>query len=171
MWIRFETKKQFAIKIYVGGVNAISAEPAVENFATKLRCQTLNSQPTSLQDYIVTLQQLWLDGITVSPGKVRQFVSVPSAKGFSVEAQITNAETVGGVQFEITRRKYEFNKTIHIASKNRKEKLSVLVDLEMTVGEFKELVEERTNISVDNQRYLFNGSVLFDGKFKRCSSF
>jgi hypothetical protein len=71
MWVRFKSKKQFAIKIYVGSINAVSGEPAVENMATKLRRQKLKSQGELLQDYVVTPQQLWLDGIATAPGQVR----------------------------------------------------------------------------------------------------
>jgi hypothetical protein len=34
MWIRFRSTKLYAIKIYVGAVNAVSGEPAVETAAT-----------------------------------------------------------------------------------------------------------------------------------------
>ena len=162
MWIRFKSTKQFAIKIYVGGVNAVSGEPAAENFATKLRRQTLKSQRASLQDYIVTPQQLWVDGIAVSPGKVRQFVAAPKGKGFSIEAQITNAETVGGIQFEVTRRKYQLNRVLQI--KSRQQNLSIMVDPEMTVRELKKHVEERTKMSVDMQRYFVDGGGIDDCK-------
>jgi len=55
MWIDFSeaTRQDYMIKIYVGGVNAISGEPAVENAATKLRRQKKQAKGSSLQDYIV----------------------------------------------------------------------------------------------------------------------
>ncbi|OJD15822.1 hypothetical protein AJ78_03965 [Emergomyces pasteurianus Ep9510] len=103
MWIRFESRSQFAVKIYVGGVNAISGEPSTENMATKLRRQKRYSESKSLQDYIVTPAQLWVDGIAIAPGKVRQFVAVASGQGFTVEAQVTGEEVVNGLQFEVTK--------------------------------------------------------------------
>ncbi|PGG98055.1 hypothetical protein GX51_07029 [Blastomyces parvus] len=102
MWIRFESKSQFAVKIYAGGVNVISGETSTENMATKLRRQKLHSENQSLQDYIVTPKQLWLDGIATAPGNVRQFVAVASGQGYTVEAQVTGEEVVDGLQFEVT---------------------------------------------------------------------
>ncbi|OAX84352.1 hypothetical protein ACJ72_01268 [Emergomyces africanus] len=103
MWIRFESRSQFAVKVYVGGVNIISGEPSTENMATKLRRQKLYSESKSLQDYIVTPMQLWIDGIATAPGAVRQFVAVSSGQGFTVEAQVTGEEVVNGLQFEVTK--------------------------------------------------------------------
>ena len=40
MWINFESSQTYIIKIHVGGVNAISGEPAVETAAAQLRRQT-----------------------------------------------------------------------------------------------------------------------------------
>lgn len=102
MWIRFKSHNRFAIKIYLGGVNAISGEPAVENAATKLRRLSLIANNKSVQDYAITPEQLWLDGIASSEGRVRQFVAMPIGTGYSVEAQLTGEELVGGLQFEVT---------------------------------------------------------------------
>jgi len=101
MWINFESKDRFAIKIYVGGVNAVSGEPMIENAATKLRRLNLIAQKKSVQDYVVTPNQLWLDGIASNDGCVRQFVAMPLGSGYSVEAQMTGEDLVGGLQFEI----------------------------------------------------------------------
>lgn len=68
MWIklRCNTGQGYMIKIYVGGVNAISGEPAVEDAATRLRRQTKlaahkaadnkryhDTKSSPLQDYVV----------------------------------------------------------------------------------------------------------------------
>lgn len=101
------------IKIYVGGVNAISGEPALEDAATKLRRITRLSgslhaysptpEPLSpLQDYIVVPDQSWIDGIADSNGTVRQFVAMPFDSGYSVESQITGQDSTGDIQFEVT---------------------------------------------------------------------
>ena len=101
MWIRFQSSQKFVIKILVGGVNAVSGEPEVEKVATMLRRQNLIASKKSVQDYVVTPDQLWLDGIASNDGCVRQFVAMPLGSGYSVEAQITGQETTGGLQFVI----------------------------------------------------------------------
>jgi hypothetical protein len=53
----------------------------------------------------VTPQQRWIDGVAAEAGLVRQFVAVPMGLGYSIEAQITHEEKLGGIQFEVTRRK------------------------------------------------------------------
>lgn len=105
MWIRFKSDRQFAIKIYIGGINDVSGEPEAENLATKFRRQKLKCQGALPQDYVVTPAQLWLDGIATSPGVIRQFVATTAGSGYSVEAQITGEDAVAGLQFEVTRRK------------------------------------------------------------------
>lgn len=105
MWINWHCKSRQAyhIKIYVGGVNAISGEPAVENAATRLRQQEkLRQGVRALQDYVTVPGQRWLDGIADSNGTVRQFVATPFGSGQSVETQITGEEVTGGTQFEVT---------------------------------------------------------------------
>lgn len=102
MWINFTSSKPYAIKVYVGGINAVSGEPAAESAETQERRQKQLRQGKSIQDYVVVPQQLWLDGIAVSPGKVRQFVAMSTGSGYSVEAQITGEEITAGIQFEIT---------------------------------------------------------------------
>lgn len=104
MWINFRSTKQYAIKVYVGAVNAVSGEPAIENAATQLRRRNMMAQGQSIQDYIVVPDQKWLDGIATSVGQVRQFVATPMESGQSVEAQITGEDVVGGIQFEVTPR-------------------------------------------------------------------
>ncbi|EKJ68938.1 hypothetical protein FPSE_10863 [Fusarium pseudograminearum CS3096] len=103
MWINFKSKCFYAIKVFVGGINAVSGEPSVEDAGTSLRRRNLIHQGKSVQDYIVTPDQRWLDGVAVEPGKIRQFVAMPVGTGHSIEAQMTGAEKAGGVQFEITR--------------------------------------------------------------------
>lgn len=111
MWINFECggSQDYMIKIYVGCINAISGEPAVEDAGTELRRQARlakdkgeNSGASSLQDYIVVPGQKWLDGIADSNGTIRQFVAMPFGSGHSVESQITGKDAAGGIQFEIT---------------------------------------------------------------------
>ncbi|OTB12231.1 hypothetical protein K445DRAFT_321228 [Daldinia sp. EC12] len=103
MWIDFRADWPFMIKIYAGGVNVVSGEHAAEDHHTKERRSAFRfGRRLFLQDYVVAPQQLWLDGIATSPGVVRQFVAMPVGQGYSVEAQLTGEETIGGLQFEIT---------------------------------------------------------------------
>lgn len=102
MWINFNSHKPYAIKIFVGGINIVTGEPAIETAASKLRQRTLLSQNKSIQDYLVVPDQPWIDRIPTSAGKVRQFVAMPVGTGLSVEAQMTGEEVTGGIQFEVT---------------------------------------------------------------------
>ncbi|KAI8721698.1 Ubiquitin-like domain-containing protein [Fusarium sp. LHS14.1] len=103
MWIGFSSQKNYAVKIYSGNVNVISGEPAVETANTSLHRRNLLKKGKTIQDYIVVPYQDWLDGFAVEPGVVRQFVAMPMRTGYSVESQVTGNDTVGGLQFEITR--------------------------------------------------------------------
>jgi len=85
MWLRFTSNKQFAIRIYIGGVNAITGEPMIPNMATLLKRQNGIGKK---QDYVVVPEQPWLDGIATSPGVVKQFVAVPYGSGYSIEHQV-----------------------------------------------------------------------------------
>ncbi|KAL1630523.1 hypothetical protein SLS56_004797 [Neofusicoccum ribis] len=60
-------KHPFAIKIYVGGVNAVSGEPKKAAEATRMEKLARNKP---IQDYVVTPQRLWLDGICSEDGNV-----------------------------------------------------------------------------------------------------
>lgn len=111
MWIKFESDAPFMIKIYCGGVNAISGEHSNEDADTKQRNSELIREGESMQDYIVVPSQPWLDGVAVKPSVVQQFVAMPMGHGYSVEAQLTGKEVVGGIQFEVT----PALRTLHLA--------------------------------------------------------
>ncbi len=70
LWLGFSAAawKPNAVKISIGGINAISGEPA--------DCE-LRSDP---QNYIVCPTQPWLDGIQIGQGLIRQFVAMPLGK-------------------------------------------------------------------------------------------
>ena len=103
MWISVESKVPFAIKIFTGGVNAISGEPTGNNDqAVMMRRLALVEKEKSVQDYIVTPKQLWLDGIASDNECVRQFVAMPLDSGYSIEAQVTGQDLIGGLQFHVT---------------------------------------------------------------------
>jgi hypothetical protein len=100
MWMSFSAKRPFAIKIYVGGVNAISGVPV--NETPEAMMERLQTSEKVKQDYVVLPDQPWLDGIASEDGRIRQFVAMPKGSGYSVEAQVTGEEKIGGLQLEIT---------------------------------------------------------------------
>lgn len=63
MWISIKSKTPFAIRIFVGGVNAISGEPTGDNEAIMMRRLSFMEKKKSIQDHIATPKQQWLDGI------------------------------------------------------------------------------------------------------------
>jgi hypothetical protein len=101
MWIDFTCEDPFAVKLYVGGVNAISGEPRNEDLGTLFRRSSALSRGKCIQDYLVADQQYWIDGIAKRDGTVMQFVATPTGTGYSVEAQVTGLDSVCGVQLEI----------------------------------------------------------------------
>ncbi|KAM7208567.1 hypothetical protein V8F20_001248 [Naviculisporaceae sp. PSN 640] len=102
MWIDFYSVKAYAIKVFVGGVNAVSGEPAVETTASRMRRAKRISEGKSVQDYVVVPDQEWLDGFVTRIGLVRQFVATPMGSGYSVEKQILGEENIGGLRMEVT---------------------------------------------------------------------
>lgn len=91
LWLGFagEDYKPNAVKVAVGGVNAVSGTVWEEG---------LNSQP---QNYLVCPNQPWLDGINAGDGFIRQFVATPLGSQETIEAQITGAENVGGIHLTV----------------------------------------------------------------------
>jgi hypothetical protein len=91
LWLGFRAAswKPNAVKIAVGGINAISGEPDD------------NQLHVSPQNYIVCPNQPWLDGIHTGQGSIQQFVAVPLGQGDSVEAAITGKEKLGGIQIVV----------------------------------------------------------------------
>jgi hypothetical protein len=91
LWIGFDGGewKPNAVKIGAGGVNVVTGD----EFDDRLR-----GEP---QDYIVCPDQPWIDGINSHDGVVRQFVAMPFGGGYTIEAQVTGAERIGGLQFVV----------------------------------------------------------------------
>jgi len=77
LWLSFNCNSEsyYALRIYVGQVNAVSGLKMSENSEHK---DSINGA----QDYVVVPKQRWLDGICVAPGIVRQFVAMPSKLDF-----------------------------------------------------------------------------------------
>lgn len=182
MWIRFKSKFPFAVKVYLGGVNAVSGEPMVENAATKFRRLNLLGNQKSVQDYVITPKQLWLDGIASNDGRVRQFVAMPLGSGYSVEAQMTGEDIMGGLQFEITptvqqplpplphhhrfpavaSSRYPVTELIIKTLTGRKFVLD-RVSPSMSLEEIKEMIQDKEGIPVDQQRLVSHGLQLEEG--------
>lgn len=101
MWMYFEASQPFAVMVCVGGINAVSGEPVKDNMGTIIRQKTKLAQGRSIQDYVVAGPQTWLDGVATHDGSVRQFVATPVGSGYSVEAQLTGAESIAGIQLEV----------------------------------------------------------------------
>lgn len=92
LWLGFHatTWKPNAVKVAVGGINVISGEPIDDG---RLHAD--------LQDYVVCPEQPWLDGVHTGYGSVRQFVAMPLGLGYTVEASMTGAEVLGGMQIMV----------------------------------------------------------------------
>ncbi|KAI0448110.1 hypothetical protein F4803DRAFT_545629 [Xylaria telfairii] len=101
MWIRFHAILPFAIRVFVGGINAVSGFPMDQRAKQPRKKAAVRKEGEPVQDYMVVPSQPWLDGIVCEDGKVRQFVAQPRGSGFSVEQQITGGDTEGGIQVEI----------------------------------------------------------------------
>ena len=95
LWISFhgERWRPNAVKVGVGGVNAISGQPWDERLRRRA------------QDYLVVPDQPWLDGINAGPNVIRQFVAMPLGQGITVEGQVTGAEEEGGMQITVVQPK------------------------------------------------------------------
>jgi len=116
MWLSFNNQSQnhpHALKVAVGKVNALSGEMWNEDLQQK-------------QDYCVTPQQPWLDGINSGEGTISQFVAMPLGQGYTVEAQVTGEEKTGGVQLVCFNAKEDARKkrfpTVIPSTNYRKEK-------------------------------------------------
>lgn len=161
MWIRFSAKEPFALKIYVGGVNAISGVPINETPEAML--QRLKLSDKVKQDYVVLPEQPWLDGIASEDGRIRQFVAMPKGSGYSVEAQVTGEEKIGGLQFEITPVKRKCPVTLkvslsgarHQQNSSSKEKVINLHENGLgdssTIMDLKRVIEKEFGVQTSNQ--------------------
>ncbi|KAI1734827.1 hypothetical protein F4680DRAFT_331499 [Xylaria scruposa] len=172
MWISFTADQPFMIKIYAGGVNVVSGEHDLETIETKMRRLHLVSHNESIQDYIVVPQQPWIDGFAVSPGVVRQFVAMPLGMGYTVEAQLTGQEVVGGLQLEITpslpRKRIDRSQLSHTPFSLEIRTLTgksirIQSSSSETIDDIKKTVENKEGIPPYLQRLIFQKTELEDG--------
>jgi hypothetical protein len=165
MWINFDAEDddQFMIKMYAGGINVVSGEPAIEGTETKLRRKQAVLDGKPIQDYVVTPDQNWIDGF------VKQFVAMPSGSGYSVEHQLTGSDDVGGFQIEITPSKSSCELppgVFHIFVKTLSgKKFTLHVESDDTIEYIKSLLEDEADIPADQQRLMSAGKRLQDRKF------
>jgi len=75
-----------AVKVAAGHINAVTG---------KRMHKKLNR---TQQNYLVTPDQPWLDGINAGKGYIRQFVAMPLGGGYTVEEQLTGKAEFGGLQ-------------------------------------------------------------------------
>ena len=76
----------FCVKVGTGLVNAVTGDPWSDE---------PDDDP---QDYLVTPDQPWLDGYSIEPGTIRQFVAMPLGSGHGVEEQLSGEARHGGLQ-------------------------------------------------------------------------
>jgi hypothetical protein len=91
LWLAFNAAewKPNAVQVFAGLVNAVSGENWSDGLA---------ADP---QNYLVCPDQLWLDGINIGNGQIRQFIAMPLGSGYTVEAQVTGTEVAGGLQIRV----------------------------------------------------------------------
>ena len=165
MWIDFTADAPFAIKIFMGGINAVSGREAGSLADSKSLTRVNKSK---LQDYIVVPRQDWLDGIACGDGYVKQFVATRMGDGFSVEAQLTGEEVMGGIQFEVTPEDLPSDSSgqenMQVFLKSLTGKTTALVICAGTrICEIKTLYQIKEGIPPDQLRLTFHGKHLMDG--------
>lgn len=79
LWMSFHTaqKHAYALRLYVGHINAVSGDSMIEKRWISPQMGVSDKELDSVQDYVVVPGQHWVDGICISPGVVRQFVAMP----------------------------------------------------------------------------------------------
>lgn len=92
MWMSFHSVEPVALKVASGKVNAVSGTPWRDGLHRSI--------DDDVPEYVVVPDQPWLDGFNAGEGAIRQFVAMPLGMGYTVEGQLTGAETHGGIQLQ-----------------------------------------------------------------------
>ncbi|KAI7786261.1 hypothetical protein LA080_004082 [Diaporthe eres] len=170
MWINFKATAPFMIKIYCGGINVVSGEHAAESANTKQRRAKLLTKGELIQDYVVLPEQPWIDGVAIKPAVVRQFVAMPLGQGYTVEAQLTGGEVVGGLMFEITpafcEPKDQGPLEIYINTMTGRT-ITMLCFPDDDIYTIKSRVQELEGLTPDRQRLIYEGRQLEDAETLR----
>ncbi|KAL8732017.1 MAG: hypothetical protein Q9181_004085, partial [Wetmoreana brouardii] len=120
----------------------------------------------SVQDYVVTPDQLWLDGIASTEGRVRQFVAMPIGSGYTVEAQVTGEDITGGLQFEVTPGRTLKSQPpierLFVKTMTGKTLLLTHLSASTTVAQLKDRIHASEGIPADQQRLVYRGKNLQD---------
>ena len=154
MGLDFQSAGEFAIKVNIGGVNAISGvlSPYAQQEAGGHR----------VQDYVVTPGQQRLDGMVSGDGQVKQFIAMPMGDGYTVEARTTGQEITGGLQLEITPLRQAPKLEIFVEAQDWK--TSYQVQLDMTAVELASSIEKQKRIPSTQFKLSFGGCNLDDGQ-------
>ncbi|KAG4435392.1 hypothetical protein IFR05_009135 [Cadophora sp. M221] len=155
--------RPFAIKMYAGGVNVVSGEPVSEGLATMLRRKQRISEGKSIQDYIVSGFQKWIDRVTKIDGNIMQFVATPTASGYSVGAQVAGRDSLANLQIEVMPKKRK-PMCIVVRTLNWKSIPIDEVDGDTTAGGLKNLLQRAKGILMDEQCLIYGGCQLEDNK-------
>lgn len=162
MWINFTAVRPFAVKVYVGGINAVSGE-------SKKKILGVSSDKLKpKQDYVVPPKQKWLDGIAREAGRVSQFVAAPMGSGYSIETQVSGEDSVGGLQIEIIPAMpgtAEHDLPIMVCTLTGKT-LSFKVSSHSLVEDLKEIIHVSEGIPVMDQRLIYDGKPMLNGQYK-----
>lgn len=88
-WINFSASKPFLVKVGAGEINAVTGAPwsPAPDFAA--------------EDYLEVPEQPWLDGFCVDTNVVRQFVAMPLGDGYTVEEQLSDTPSLGGIWLSV----------------------------------------------------------------------
>ena len=144
----------------------------METVETSLRRTGLLKQKKSLQDYMVTPKQTWLDGIISSDGRICQILAAPPGLDYSIKAQITTRDLLGGLQigimpaepFVFTNEAGDIfpvkNIFVHVSAENVSKNLKLHVKGSTSIDDLKYVVQVVEGILSNQQHIIDAGKTL-----------